>query len=95
MVVQRIPIKKDGRVIAVFGQVMFKHVRDVCKLAERLSILESQVALYEQELAKLRATRYTFDSIVGATPPRIHALKEEALRAAVTRIAGFDYRRVR
>ncbi len=31
MVVQRIPIKKDGKVIAVFGQVMFKNVRDVSK----------------------------------------------------------------
>jgi len=85
MVVQRIPIKKDGRVIAVFGQVMFKHVRDVRKLAKRLSVLESQVALYEQELAKLRATRYTFESIVGITP-RIHALKEEALRASATHL---------
>ena len=33
MVVQRIPIKKDGKVIAVFGQVMFKDVKDVRKLA--------------------------------------------------------------
>ena len=81
MVVQRIPIKKQGRVIAVFGQVMFKHVSDVRKLAQRLSMLESQVALYEQELAKLRATRYTFESIISTTP-QIHALKKEALRAA-------------
>ncbi|MBI5594236.1 MAG: sigma 54-interacting transcriptional regulator [Deltaproteobacteria bacterium] len=85
MVVQRIPIKKDGRVIAVFGQVMFKHVRDVRMLAGRLSMLESQVALYEQELAKLRATRYTFESIVGVTN-QIHALKKEALRAAATHL---------
>ena len=33
MVVQRIPIKNDGEVIAVFGQVMFKDVKDVRKLA--------------------------------------------------------------
>ena len=33
MVVQRIPIKNNGRVIAVFGQVMFKDVKDVGKLA--------------------------------------------------------------
>ena len=85
MVVQRIPIKKDGLVIAVFGQVMFKDVRDVRKLAKRLSVLESQVALYEQELAKLRATRYTFESIVGVTS-RIHHLKEESLRAAATHL---------
>ena len=85
MVVQRIPIKKGGRVIAVFGQVMFKHVRDVRKLAKRLSVLESQVALYEQELAKMRASRYTFDSIVGETN-QIHSLKEEARHAAVTHL---------
>jgi PAS domain S-box-containing protein len=40
MVVQRIPIWKDGRVIAVFGQVMFKDVKDVGKLARELSLLE-------------------------------------------------------
>ena len=37
MVVQRIPIEKDGKVIAVFGQVMFKNVRDVSKLARKLA----------------------------------------------------------
>src|SRR5450830_1472721 len=37
MVVQRIPIKQDGKVVAVFGQVMFKHVSDVGKLAKELS----------------------------------------------------------
>ena len=47
MVVQRIPIKKNGKVIAVFGQVMFKDVRDVIRLAKKLSLLESKVELYE------------------------------------------------
>ena len=65
MVVQRIPIKQDGRVIAVFGQVMFKDVKDVGKLARELSLLESKVKLYEEELISLRSTRYTFDSIIG------------------------------
>ncbi len=37
MVVQRIPIQKEGRVIAVFGQVMFKDVQDVRKLASESS----------------------------------------------------------
>jgi len=37
MIVQRIPIKKDGKVIAVFGQVMFKDAKDVGKLARKLS----------------------------------------------------------
>ncbi|MEW6261996.1 MAG: sigma 54-interacting transcriptional regulator [Thermodesulfobacteriota bacterium] len=85
MVVQRIPIKKDGKVIAVFGQVMFKDVRDVRKLADRLSLLESKVEFYEKELTSLRATRYTFDSIFARHPAMI-ALKEEAWRAAAANL---------
>ncbi|MGD8757040.1 MAG: sigma 54-interacting transcriptional regulator [Desulfobacterales bacterium] len=81
MVVQRIPIKRDGKVIAVFGQVMFKDVKDVTKLANRLSLLESKVKHYEEELINLRSTRYTFDSIVG-TSLVIRELKKEALKAS-------------
>ena len=81
MVVQRIPIKKEGRVIAVFGQVMFKDVKDVRKLAAELSLLESKVKLYEEELINLRSTRYTLASIIGKSES-IKSLKNEALRAA-------------
>ncbi len=85
MVVQRIPIKKDGKIIAVFGQVMFKDVSDVGKLAKKLSLLESKVEFYEQELISLRSTRYTIDSIVGASNYMVD-LKREALKAARTRL---------
>ncbi len=81
MVVQRIPIRKDERVIAVFGQVMFKDIRDVRKLADRLSLLESKVKLYEEELLSLRSTRYTFDSILGESESLLR-LKKEALQAS-------------
>jgi len=84
MVVQRIPIKKNGRVIAVFGQVMFKDVQDVRKLAQKLSFLESKVKLYEDELMNLRSTRYTFDSIIGASRS-IADLKKEGLKASANR----------
>jgi transcriptional regulator with PAS, ATPase and Fis domain len=83
MVVQRIPIKKNGKVIAVFGQVMFKDVRDVTRLAKKLSLLESKVELYEKELLSLRSTRHTLASIVGESAV-IKSLKKEALRAAAT-----------
>ncbi|MGD9222844.1 MAG: sigma 54-interacting transcriptional regulator [Desulfobacteraceae bacterium] len=81
MVVQRIPIQKDGQVVAVFGQVMFKDVRDVHKLAREFSLLESKVQHYEEELLNLRATRYTLESIKGKSEV-ISALKREALHAA-------------
>jgi PAS domain S-box-containing protein len=85
MVVQRIPITKGGRVIAVFGQVMFKDVREVRKLADKLSLLESKVEFYEKELLSLRSTRYTFDSLFARCPAML-ALKEEALRATATNL---------
>ena len=81
MVVQRIPIRKNGRVVAVFGQVMFKDVKDVGKLANELSVLESKVRMYEQELMSLRSTRYTFASIVGESRSMVD-LKQEAMLAA-------------
>jgi transcriptional regulator with PAS, ATPase and Fis domain len=81
MVVQRIPIWEDGKVIAVFGQVMFKDVEDVGKLARELSLLESKVKLYEEELINLRSIRYTIDSIIGKSEV-ITNLKKQALRAA-------------
>ncbi|HBB17682.1 MAG TPA: sigma-54-dependent Fis family transcriptional regulator [Syntrophus sp. (in: bacteria)] len=83
MVVQRIPIKRDGKVVAVFGQVMFKHVSDVGKLAKELAFLQSKLKMVEEELLTLRAERYTFDSILG-TNPLILNLKKEAQRAAAT-----------
>lgn len=83
MVVQRIPIEKDGEVVAVFGQVMFKDVRDVRRLAENLKLLESKVELYEKELISLRSTKYTFASIIGVSDA-IAALKKDAAQAAST-----------
>ncbi len=83
MVVQRIPIKKDGKVIAVYGQVMFEDVRDVQALAGKLNFLESKVKLYEKELVSLRASKYTIKNIVGNSEA-ITGLKQLALKAAQT-----------
>jgi transcriptional regulator with PAS, ATPase and Fis domain len=60
---------------------MFKDVKDVRKLASELSLLESKVKLYEEELINLRSTRYTFESIIG-TSASIKALIIEARQAA-------------
>ncbi len=83
MVVQRIPIRKNDKIIAALGQVMFKDVSDIRKLAKKLCLLESKIKLYEQELISLRSTRYTFDSIVGASTTLIN-LKQVAQKAATT-----------
>lgn len=85
MVVQRIPIEKDGKTVAVFGHVMFKDVQDISKLARELHLLESKVQLYEQELKTLRSTRYTLDSIVGESSSML-VLKKSAHKAASSKL---------
>src|SRR5208283_1154900 len=85
MVVQRIPIKIDGKIVAVFGHVMFKDVQDISKLARELHLLESKVQLYEQELKTLRSTRYTIDSIVAASSSML-TLKKAAQKAALSNL---------
>ena len=81
IVVHRIPIKKEDRVIAVLGLVMFQDVGEVVKLAKKLRHLESQVKRYKKELKNRRSTRYTLDSIIGSSRA-IAELKQEALVAA-------------
>jgi PAS domain S-box-containing protein len=80
-IVQRIPVMENGRVLAVYGQVMFKDVREVSNLAAKLSDLRSRVKRYEKELSSLRSTRYTYDSIIGSSPA-MEDLKAEAKKAA-------------
>jgi transcriptional regulator with PAS, ATPase and Fis domain len=81
ILVHRIPLKKSGKVIAVFGLVMFQDVGEVVKLAKKLRHLESQVKQYKKELMTLRSTRYTLESIIGNSRA-IADLKQEALVAA-------------
>lgn len=81
MVVQRIPIEMDGKLIAVYGQVMFKDVRDVQALAKKLNFLESKVEFYEKELESLRSSKYTINNIIGKSQ-NIVELKKSALMAA-------------
>jgi transcriptional regulator with PAS, ATPase and Fis domain len=80
-IVQRIPIKIDGKLVAVFGQVMFEDIKDVQILADKLNILESKVQHYEKELENLRASRYSCRNIVG-TSQVMSELRKLGQRAA-------------
>ena len=81
--VHRVPIKENDRVIAVVGLVLFDSASTASRLAEKVSHLQSKVHLYEKELLSLRSTRYTMDSIVGASKA-MTALKWQAIKAAAT-----------
>ena len=79
--VHRVPIKENGKVIAVLGLVLFDSASTASKLAQKVSYLESKLDLYENELASLRSTRYTFESIIGKSQ-MMTALKKEAMKAS-------------
>ncbi|ACN15830.1 sigma-54 dependent transcriptional regulator [Desulforapulum autotrophicum HRM2] len=81
IVVERIPVKRAGRVIAVFGRVMFDDVKSVTKLAEKIDDLKTKVKCYERKLLALSSTRFTFDSILGKSDILV-TLKEQAKAAA-------------
>jgi transcriptional regulator with PAS, ATPase and Fis domain len=81
MVVQRIPIHIDGKLVAVFGQVMFENIKDVQVLASKLSFLESKVKFYEKELEDLRSSKYGLKNIAGQSRSIVE-LKEQVLKAA-------------
>ncbi|MEA3240752.1 MAG: sigma 54-interacting transcriptional regulator, partial [Pseudomonadota bacterium] len=81
-VVHRVPIREGDTIVAVLGLVLFSGADIVKRLATQLSHLQAKLQMYESELQTLHGTRYTFDSIVGASAA-MNRLKEEALRATV------------
>uniref|UniRef100_A0A831ZIS2 PAS domain-containing protein n=1 Tax=Desulfacinum infernum TaxID=35837 RepID=A0A831ZIS2_9BACT len=79
--VHRVPIRREGKIIAVLGLVLFDSAQTAVDLAEKVGCLERKLQHYQRELASWHRARYGFDDIV-AHSNRMRALKEEALLAA-------------
>lgn len=80
-IVQRIPIKQQGKVIAVLALVLFDNAATAVNLAEKCAILETKLKNVQEELGSIHRTIYDFDSIIG-TGPAMAASKAEAVQAA-------------
>ena len=63
IIVERIPVKRLGRVIAVFGRVLFSDLNKVAHLARSVAALDDQVDRYER--LGSRKARFKFDNILG------------------------------
>jgi PAS domain S-box-containing protein len=83
MVVQRIPVEINGKVVAVYGQIMFKDLKELQNLAKKLDFLESKVEFYEKELESLRSSKYTINNIIGKSK-NIIELKKSIIKVANT-----------
>ncbi len=65
LLVNRIPLKSQGRVIGIILQTIFRDYKDFTDLAARLNLLEDQVKCQRRALDSVLSPRYSFDSIIG------------------------------
>ena len=82
-IVQRIPLKKDDKVIGVFSQVVFESKGAVVDLVRRLDQMKKKLNMYTQEIAAYHSTWYTIDDLLGSSEV-MRTVKEIILRAAQT-----------
>jgi len=64
-VVSRIPVVKNGEIICAIGNVVFKDVEDLKRLAKKLSQLQHEIDYYKEELRKTLGGKYTIDDLIG------------------------------
>ena len=84
--VMRLPLREEGKIIGAVGKVMFRDVRELRTLAEKLDLLENKLKFYEKELKHYQKFRYTLSNIIGESPAilRTKGLAEKAAQAKAT-----------
>ncbi len=66
MIASRTPIIKDGEIIGAVGTVLFKDIKEVKDLVEKLKVLENTVDKYKREISNMYCANYTFDDIINS-----------------------------
>jgi len=81
-VVTRMPLNDDaGRVIGAIGFVLYDRLQYLKPLVTKFAHMQSELSNAQQRIAEGRRARYTFASLVGASPACVE-LKRQARRAA-------------
>jgi len=81
MVVMRIPIYKKGEVVGAVGKVLFRDVKEIRSMVEKLDIATKELKYYKGEVMRLKGSRYNFENIVGCSEKMLQA-KDLAKTAA-------------
>lgn len=82
-VVARFPLMKNGKVIGAAGKSILYSPQKLEKLYLKIKALERKVESYKENLSDLLAAKYSFEDIIGNSPP-IKEAKKLALKAAQT-----------
>jgi PAS domain S-box-containing protein len=83
MICQRIPIFKKGKLVGAVGKIMFKDIKDLTLLVNKVNHLQSELEYYQNELKRVQGARYNFQNIIGETPG-FKQVKEMAYRVSHT-----------
>ncbi|HMM19859.1 MAG TPA: sigma 54-interacting transcriptional regulator [Selenomonadales bacterium] len=71
IIVNRIPVFKNGKITGAIGETLFRDISEVSYLWQRLQQLERQVSRYQSELSQVRGRKdeiaQNFGSIVGSS----------------------------
>ncbi len=82
MVATRIPIYQDGKIVGAFGRVLFKNIKELYSLHDRIMEMESQLSLYRSKYGRINEAKYTVADIIGASR-EISYLRETIKKIAV------------
>jgi len=75
LLVNRIPIKREGETVGVILQSIFRDFIKFKDLVARLNLLERKVKFYKKSLDSILSAQYTFDSIIGQSESILKAKK--------------------
>ncbi|MFH2127787.1 MAG: PAS domain-containing protein, partial [Pseudomonadota bacterium] len=64
VILNRIPIRREGRIIGVVGLFLFKE-KELYDLVDNLKRIQKKVKKYEQQIRDIFAADYELDDIVG------------------------------
>ena len=79
-IASRIPLKEGGQIIGVMGLIHFD-IKDADQLSKTVFNLENQLEFYKEQIRALKASRYTFEDILG-TSEKIKGVKQKAKQLA-------------
>ncbi len=65
LLVNRIPLKYDGKIVGVILQTVLRDYKDFTDLVRKLNMLEKKVKHHEMALETIFSPKYNFDSIIG------------------------------
>ena len=66
MICSRVPIKKNGKIWGAFGKTMFKDVKDLAAVVEKIKKLQKELEYYKEIVQKIQSINGTFEDIIGS-----------------------------